>query len=357
MSNAAADSVGPAVSPALLIALALACVSCIAAFFMQRCAPSVTSAQNAKYSQVLIIHFITNTFCRHRLDARSQQPSHPSRAVSPVRSAPPRVREAAAVTAKALSTKDIIKNVITPPMSPSSPVATSPAAAVMLSPRLRTPASHALSPPPPRSSSPKSMKSAKKQTPHKAQAGILGVFKADFIVEEKKDKDGVLYRIRLPGAPLLLALLIVSLCAPNHRSPSVLLTFRLQGGPAMALMTTRGSERAMLLMSGPPPCVLARIMTCDARRFCRTSSMISFKRSSNASNLREQRLHLVNSCAAIPCIAAQQSLASAVKGAAHRLQQPEPAQGARPAQPLRACRCTLGLHAPTLLSERSQVAE
>jgi hypothetical protein len=199
-------------------------------------------------------------FYRRQSDSRSPPPSKTSRAVSPVLSSPPPVRAAAAAAFKALSTKDIIKNVITPPMSPSSPVAMSPAAAVMLSPRLRKPASQAMPPPShPPSSSPRS---GKKSTPLKAKSSTLGVFKADFIVAEKKDKGVLSYLIRLlacdpPSQRLLLCPPIPSFtrCGP-HTAPS--------GGQVTVLKTTHGSERAMFLMSGPTSRVLACIVTFDS---------------------------------------------------------------------------------------------
>ena len=159
--------------------------------------PVRTNAKRCFYTVhcPLLVGALTIFFDRRQSDSRSPPPSKPSRAVSPVFSSPPPVRAAAAAAFKALSTKDIIKNVITPPMSPSSPGAMSPAAAVMLSPRLRKLASHAMPPPshPPLSSP----RSGKKSTPLKAKSSVLGVFKADFIVAEKKDKGVVSYLIRL----------------------------------------------------------------------------------------------------------------------------------------------------------------
>jgi hypothetical protein len=112
-----------------------------------------------------------------------------------ISSIPPTGHAAAAAAIKAKATKDIIRKIITPPMSPSSPAAESPAAAVMLSPRRRTAALSPPPPPAPRASSPKSSK--KSSTRMDADQGV---FKADFIVSEKKDRSDVLYLIRLSPA-------------------------------------------------------------------------------------------------------------------------------------------------------------
>ncbi len=120
----------------------------------------------------------------------------PSAACLPTQShvnSPPPVRSAAAAAMKAMSTKDIIRKIITPPISPSSPAAASPVASATLSSRY-TRQTIALSPPPasaPRASSPKSSRKSGK------------VFKADFIVAEKKDRGGVQYLIRLLLVSLL----------------------------------------------------------------------------------------------------------------------------------------------------------
>ena len=97
---------------------------------------------------------------------------------------PPPVRAAASAAMKAMSAKDIIRKIVTPP-SPDSPAAASPRM------RRQTLARSPLSASAPRASSPKSgSKSANRK------AGNLGVFQADFIVAEKKERDGVYYRVR-----------------------------------------------------------------------------------------------------------------------------------------------------------------
>ena len=107
-------------------------------------------------------------------------------------SAPPPVRAAAAAALKGLITKDIIKKIITPPMSPFSPP--SPPPPDMSSHLHKRPSnSRARSPQAPPVTSPKS---GSKHANRKASD--LGVFKADFVVSEKRlGLGGVFYLIRL----------------------------------------------------------------------------------------------------------------------------------------------------------------
>jgi hypothetical protein len=105
---------------------------------------------------------------------------------------------------RALSTKDIIKKIITPPISPSSPAAGLAAAFVMQSTPSSIRSSCGVTPPPhhsnPRASSPKS---SSKSSARKAVD--MGVFNADFIVAKKAGRDGASYLIRLSqaSAPIL----------------------------------------------------------------------------------------------------------------------------------------------------------
>lgn len=139
-------------SSAVLVAVAAVCVSAVVAFFVRR----------------------RNISCL---------PTQPNQ-LHGVSATPPPVRAAASAAMKAMSAKDIIRKIVTPP-SPDSPAAASPRM------RRQTLARSPLSASAPRASSPKSgSKSANRK------AGNLGVFQADFIVAEKKERDGVYYRVR-----------------------------------------------------------------------------------------------------------------------------------------------------------------
>jgi hypothetical protein len=123
-------------------------------------------------------------FCRRR--SITSQPNK----INVFNSAPPPVRATAAAALNRLNTKDIIKKIITPPMSPSSP-SSPPPTGFRVGP-MRSTNNRARSPPAPSVTSPKS---GSKYANRKASD--LGVFKADFVVSEKTEKGSVFYLIRL----------------------------------------------------------------------------------------------------------------------------------------------------------------